>query len=224
MTMNRRSQSQGLFSSSPVIISAFRLLIVTTLVFTPALAHANASSIQCELAEDLDFDVCKPENLPIPELQAICESVGLNIEDDVFPHIFHDSDGAMIQKNVHTHADYIKAAYECIVVADETAHHHDEEMLEEHPELMADIVSSVMEDNPHLVGHLVMELQKDDPAVWGSIAADLAAGQTLLEKPELISELVKAMIEQDLISIDFDEDDDDDDEYDEDDVYDDDEL
>lgn len=189
-----------------MVKSTLRLLIITTLVFTPTWAKANTSNIKCETADDLDFESCNPDNLPIDELKVICESIGLNTEDDVFPHIFHDDEGSPVQKKIHTQEDYAKAAYECILVADETEHHFDHDMLDDHPELMAEIVTEVMGDNPSLIGDLVLELKKDDPALWGSIAADLASGQTLTERPEIISELVHAMIDQDLIGIEFEDD------------------
>jgi len=190
---------------------------------TPAAPH------MCLTADDLDFDGCKPEQLSVTELKSICDGIGLDAEKDVFPFLFASADGKFDDRPTYTQEDYAAAAYECILVSEQTDSHFDEgfilEVLEESPEVLINIVTDVMESTPGLIEELIKELQDNEPDVWKAIEEEMTTDQSLLDKPEVVSELVKALLHHhaDLFELDDhefeDEDDDDEDEM----YYDDDE-
>jgi hypothetical protein len=163
-------------------------------------------SAKCETIQDLDFEGCKPEHLGIDQLRIICDSLGLNVEDDVFPFLFDedDGDGSSSHDRVYEQKDYVAAAYECLMVADETESHHLEddhhflaEVLHESPDILAQIVADVMETNPGLVEELVAELKQSQPELWNTIhQSETQNGKVeLLDNPYLVSELVTLLLD-----------------------------
>lgn len=228
--------ARGVISSS---MSWATTMLLMTVLFAPEVSTSWANATDetshmehCLTAEDIDFDGCKPEQLPITVLKTICTEVGLNVEDDVFPFLFAPLNGAKYNyMEAYTQEDYAAAAYECILVSEASDSQFDEgfinEVLAEGPEVLVNIVTDVMETNPGMMEELIMELKAHEPDVWNALESELTPEQSLLDVPGIISELVKALLHyhSDLFDIDdFEYEDDDEDEDDDDeDFYDDDE-
>ena len=139
-------------------------------------------SAQCETIHDLDFEGCKPEQLGIDQLKLICDSIGLNVEDDVFPYLFDDEGSS--RGRVYEQKDYVAAAYECLLVADETESRLDDvddnflrEVLKESPEVLAQIVADLIDTNPGLIEELVTELKQSEPELWNAIEPETQKGR-----------------------------------------------
>jgi hypothetical protein len=190
----RWTASKAMMFLSMTVMSASRSLAVTIMQVHPP-------SGKCETADDLAFDGCKIEHLGIPALKSICENVGLDVEVEVFPFLFIDSADSPSTRTFGQE-DYAAAAYGCISAAEENEPEYNfdesfvDEVLQESPEILAQIVSGVMESNPWLIDEFLEELKRREPEVWRSVEEETENGKTnLLESPELVSALVKMLFE-----------------------------
>jgi hypothetical protein len=156
----------------------------------------TVATTQCETVDHLDFDHCKPDQLPISELKTLCQLVGLNVERDVFPVLLARK--KTTEQVEPTRADYVAAAYECILIAEETdSHTLLNEVLQESPDMLAEIVTDLLKQHPGLVEGLVRELKRHDPRLFASINEhDLIEGrQSILERPELAQHVIKELVD-----------------------------
>jgi hypothetical protein len=151
----RWTASKAMMFLSMTVMSASRSLAVTIMQVHPP-------SGKCETADDLAFDGCKIEHLGIPALKSICENVGLDVEVEVFPFLFIDSADSPSTRTFGQE-DYAAAAYGCISAAEENEPEYNfdesfvDEVLQESPEILAQIVSGVMESNPWLIDEFLEE-------------------------------------------------------------------
>ena len=128
------------------------------------------ASAGCVTEEDLDFESCNLKDLQIPALEAICDRLGLNMEEHMFPYMFEDDDadegkGERSATVERSKEDYEEAALQCLTIEEEM-----ERMLEEDPDALEE---------------LERQLMADDPSLLAEIVADVLA-----ESPDLIKELV----------------------------------
>jgi len=146
----------------------------------------------CESVADIDFETCKPEHFDIPALKSICEDIGINVENDVFPFLFLEEEQ---QKKEFVHADYVSAAYECITVAEDTNMENSiiEEIFEEDPGMFKEIVMEIMKENTDFIETLLKRLEEDNP----NLKDDLLDGQTFLDSQDIVMELFRELIHED---------------------------
>eukprot|EP00542_Grammatophora_oceanica_P018200 CAMPEP_0194049362 /NCGR_PEP_ID=MMETSP0009_2-20130614/30508_1 /TAXON_ID=210454 /ORGANISM="Grammatophora oceanica, Strain CCMP 410" /LENGTH=229 /DNA_ID=CAMNT_0038695501 /DNA_START=136 /DNA_END=825 /DNA_ORIENTATION=- len=182
----------------------FFLVVVLLFVSTMPLASAK----KCETEEDVDHVECTMEQLTDEALSAICERMNISLQDEIFPYILQDlneadpneyDDGeleaeiASIKKQ--DHAAYVAAAYECLMIEEHLDSLEQAPDGEHDPFVLANIVKDIIEREPGVVRELEAEIKKENPEMWNEIKSELKAGETLLDRPDLLGELVKGMLE-----------------------------
>lgn len=205
--MRRATDPHGFSSAvSKCIVVVFAMIITLCPMISMAEEMAlHQPLVKCETIHDLDFEECKPEQLGIDQLKIICDSIGLNVEVDIFPYLFDNDEGSSSPDRVYEQKDYVAAAYECIMVAEETESdlnslddiddNYLAEVLQESPDILAQIVVDVMDNNPGLIEELVAELKQSEPDVWNAINPETQKGrEDLLGKPQLVSELLSLLL------------------------------
>jgi len=93
------------------------------------------------------------------------------------------------KKRVPTKADYVAAAYECLMVEEETdemMHVNDDEF----EELMEGVVQDVVRNNPALIQEVEYELMRENPVVWDAIQQHLQDGQSLQDRPDILQQIL----------------------------------
>eukprot|EP00548_Thalassiothrix_antarctica_P018798 CAMPEP_0194181222 /NCGR_PEP_ID=MMETSP0154-20130528/19988_1 /TAXON_ID=1049557 /ORGANISM="Thalassiothrix antarctica, Strain L6-D1" /LENGTH=222 /DNA_ID=CAMNT_0038897143 /DNA_START=183 /DNA_END=848 /DNA_ORIENTATION=- len=154
----------------------------------------------CESVADIDLETCKPEHFDIPALKSICENMGLNVENDVFPFLFLEEEPNQRNGEEFVRADYVAAAYECISFADDIDFENSiiENISEDDPETFKEIIKEIMRVNPDIIETLLNRLEEDIP----NLKDELSEGQTFLDSQDIVIELFRELIheESDLFS------------------------
>jgi len=157
----------------------FVILLLSTCLFS-ILETGNATSetttTPCLTEDDVNGESCKYDDLSILALEAICERLGLDVQEHMFPYMFDDDDEVEAsasssedlkeeEKVLRTKDDYVAAAIQCLTIEDEM-----ERMLAEDPEALEE---------------LERQLMVEDPSMLAEVVADVLA-----QSPELLQELV----------------------------------
>ena len=171
------------------------------------IASPPPPATKCESEEDLDFVTCDLKHLSKEALRSICTRVGLDLEKHIFPildaEIGGDNDASSSEVERSTE-EYIWAAHECLLIEDEVDEMEDEDpeglealemaMLEDDPALLAEIISDVLESNPALLQDLEEELKREDPEHYQGMIEELAEGESLIDRPELVADLIALLL------------------------------
>ena len=173
------------------------------------IASPPPPATKCESEEDLDFVTCDLKHLSKEALRSICTRVGLDLEKHIFPildaeigDIDDDASSSEVERSVE---EYIWAAHECLlIIEDEVDEMEDEDpeglealemaMLEDDPALLAEIISDVLESNPALLQDLEEELKREDPEHYQGMIEELAEGESLIDRPELVADLIALLL------------------------------
>ena len=201
MSSKRKSRKNNMICRpQKLIIASFILfqLIWTTPVFSA-----------CSTEDDLDFETCKLEDLQIAELKAICERVGLDVEEHIFPpskDSTGDASDSSLQKE-YTHSDYVLAAEECLEVEEqmnqllsedpEMLSELEQSMFAEDPALLSEVIAEVLSKSPDLMVALEKELMEEDPELYEDIKQELEEGQTFADRPDILADLVTLLLAED---------------------------
>mmetsp|Transcript_13854 Transcript_13854/g.13438 ORF Transcript_13854/g.13438 Transcript_13854/m.13438 type:complete len:221 (-) Transcript_13854:80-742(-) len=160
----------------------------------------------CNTENDLDFGNCDLENLSIDALKAICERMGLDVDEHLFP-LMKSTSGSLLVQTDHTHSDYVLAAAECLEIEFRM-----EDMLEENPEVEAELqrsllaedhvlltetITEIMEQSPDLFDSLEEEIMTADPALYEELELRLEDGETFLDRPDIFAEMVAVKLSRD---------------------------
>ena len=180
------------------------------------IASPPPPAVKCESEEDLDFTSCDLKHLSKEALRSICTRVGLDLEEHIFPILDaeiggidddydEDDDGDASRPKVErSREEYIWAAHECLLIENEVDEMEDEDpelleelemaMLEEDPALLAEVVKEVLESNPTLLEDLEEELKREDPEQYRAMIEELSEGESLIDRPELVADLISLML------------------------------
>eukprot|EP00541_Cyclophora_tenuis_P011800 CAMPEP_0116542414 /NCGR_PEP_ID=MMETSP0397-20121206/1005_1 /TAXON_ID=216820 /ORGANISM="Cyclophora tenuis, Strain ECT3854" /LENGTH=190 /DNA_ID=CAMNT_0004066425 /DNA_START=67 /DNA_END=639 /DNA_ORIENTATION=- len=167
----------------------YQILLVVALFLPIGIAGADKISTDhndhsrggaCTTEDDVDFEDCWMHELDIPELDAICQRVGLNATTDVFPFLEEldtDDDDDDHDKTRPSHHDYVTAAYECLMIEqDVQLMLHDYNLFP--PDLsdrrgQALVLQDVLDREPLLLKQLEEELQQRAPELWTKMQNEL---------------------------------------------------
>ena len=171
------------------------------------IASPPPPAAKCESEEDLDFVTCDLKHLSKEALQSICTRVGLDLEKHIFPILdaeiggIDDDASSEVERSIE---EYVWAAHECLLIEDEVDEMEDEDpeglealemaMLEDDPALLAEVISDVLESNPALLQDLEEELKREDPEHYQGMIEELAEGESLIDRPELVADLIALML------------------------------
>lgn len=160
---------------------------------------------QCLVEEDLDFETCNVDDLPIDSLKAICTRLGLDMEENILSYLLEEEDegeasadqekAAANPDKEYTRENYVAGAYECLLIEQEMYEMEDEGMnpedfLAEDPEFLADIVKQMIEADPNIIKEVEEELKQEEPEFWNELSKKLKEGETLKDRPDLMAELL----------------------------------
>lgn len=162
---------------------------------------------KCESEEDLDFVNCDLKHLSKDALRSICTRVGLDLEKHIFPILdaeiggIDDDASPEVERSIE---EYVWAAHECLLIEDEVDEMEDEDpeglealemaMLEDDPALLAEVVKDVLESNPALLRDLEEELKREDPEHYKGMIEELAEGESLIDRPKLVADLISLIL------------------------------
>lgn len=162
---------------------------------------------KCESEQDLDFVTCDLKHLSKEALQSICTRVGLDLKKHIFPILdaeiggIDDGASSKVERSIE---EYVWAAHECLLIEDEVDEMEDEDpeglealemaMLEDDPSLLAEVISDVLESNPALLQDLEEELKREDPEHYQGMIEELAEGESLIDRPELVADLIALLL------------------------------
>ena len=172
------------------------------------IASPPPPAAKCDSEEDLDFVTCDLKHLSKEALQSICTRVGLDLEKHIFPILdaeiiggIDDDASSEVERSIE---EYVWAAHECLLIEDEVDEMEDEDpeglealemaMLEDDPALLAEVISDVLESNPALLQDLEEELKREDPEHYQGMIEELAEGESLIDRPELVADLIALML------------------------------
>ena len=171
------------------------------------IASPPPPATKCESEEDLDFVTCDLKHLSKEALRSICTRVGLDLEKHIFPILdaeiggIDDDASSEVERSIE---EYVWAAHECLLIEDEVDEMEDEDpeglealemaMLEDDPALLAEVISDVLESNPALLQDLEDELKREDPDHYQGMIEELAEGESLIDRPELVADLIALML------------------------------
>jgi len=176
-----------------------RKFFVITLICLVVLINISQSLAGCEVEDDLDFVDCNLQDLSTDALKAICDRVGLDIEQDIFTLLDEEMDNVSDLKE-RTHEDYIRAATECLeidVYMEQMMDDPDHELdLENYADMYGDdqevfeAILDVFQQNPDILIGLVDDLKREDPEFYADIQSELGDGETLSDRPDILAEVV----------------------------------
>jgi len=162
----------------------------------------------CQSEADLNFDSCDLQHLPKQALIDICDRVGLDMEQQVFPLLDLGLDAGGPEKKEHDHVDYVQGARECLLVAAEVDRMEEDapdeledlerSMLAEDPGLLTEVVEGALENDRSLLENLKAELKETDPELLQDLVKELADVNT---EPEVIADLVSLILAEDSLNI-----------------------
>ena len=173
------------------------------------IASPPPPAAKCESEEDLDFVTCDLKHLSKDALRSICTRVGLDLEKHIFPILDAEIGGidddaspeVQVERSIE---EYVWAAHECLLIEDEVDEMEDEDpeglealemaMLEDDPALLAEVITDVLESNPTLLQDLEEELKREDPEHYQGMIEELAEGESLIDRPELVADLISLML------------------------------
>mmetsp|Transcript_16754 Transcript_16754/g.25639 ORF Transcript_16754/g.25639 Transcript_16754/m.25639 type:complete len:241 (+) Transcript_16754:83-805(+) len=170
----------------------------------------NKSNVKpCLTEDDLDFDSCDLDDLPMEELRAICERIGLDFEHHLSPYLFREEEETEddhLPVDEWTYSHYVDAAYECLLIEEQTYLMYDDNpdslrsiehrLLTSDRSFIASLVTEVLTNQPHLVPELEEELQREEPELHQQLITDLH-GDSLADRPELLGELLSIVLVED---------------------------
>mmetsp|Transcript_5044 Transcript_5044/g.6661 ORF Transcript_5044/g.6661 Transcript_5044/m.6661 type:complete len:235 (-) Transcript_5044:168-872(-) len=178
-------------------------------------AKTASSSGTCLTYEDVDFESCNVEDLPVKELKEICERLGLDMESDIFSYIFDEhedgeTDAAAAAKKEEkdnetkewTHKDYVAGAYECLLIEQEFNDNEADapnidDILEEDPEFLNNLIAQLMEHDPEIIDEVEMEMKRDHPEFWDDLDGNMKEGETLKDRPDMLSQILLQSLRDD---------------------------
>mmetsp|Transcript_19563 Transcript_19563/g.40984 ORF Transcript_19563/g.40984 Transcript_19563/m.40984 type:complete len:260 (-) Transcript_19563:204-983(-) len=182
------------------------------------------NSYQCQSEIDLDFETCNLSDLSTEALREICDRIGLDVETHVLPYLYDDdadphADSLSNNNNnedeetkppkTYTHADYIKAAEECLLIEEEMERlaAEDPEMLDQlerealaqDPEILADVISDILSQDDSLLKEIVDKLSKEKPDLMSDIEKEglLEEGETLGDRPDVVGYFLATLLSED---------------------------
>mmetsp|Transcript_28053 Transcript_28053/g.39511 ORF Transcript_28053/g.39511 Transcript_28053/m.39511 type:complete len:237 (+) Transcript_28053:157-867(+) len=177
-------------------------------------AETASSSGTCLTFDDVDFESCNLEDLPDKELKEICSRLGLDMETDIFSYVFDEdedgeNDAAAAKKKEEdnetkewTHKDYVAGAYECLLIEqefnDSEAHAPDiDDILEEDPQFLNNLIAQLMETDPEIIDEVEVEMKRDHPEFWDDLDGDMKEGETLKDRPDILSQILLQSLRDD---------------------------
>jgi len=168
--------------------------------------------------DDLDLDQCNLSDLSVKDLRRICELVGLNVEDEVFPYLFDDINIDEVNphtvQQVRSQEDYVLAAKECLDLREEMEVMFEQdpnqlldfekELLEQDPDLLAEIMSDILAKDPKLLAAIEKKIQLEDPKLYQELQVETGDSvdengfgsvlKSLKERPDLVADLISQML------------------------------
>lgn len=183
----------------------FRNFLAVALICLVVLIKIPETFAVCEVEDDLNSEDCNLEDLSTDALKAICDRIGLDIEQDIFPLFAPQTDDP--SKHIeYTHEDYVGAVTECLEIEIYMEH-----MLDVDPEFEFDLenyvasmygadseifdgILDVFNQSPELVTRMIEDLKAEDPEFYEDIQKELNDGETLADRLDILAEIVALTI------------------------------
>jgi hypothetical protein len=162
--------------------------------------HEVAEGISCNSDNDLHRDLCELWDLPDYALLDICDQLGVNAEDEMFPEMLQVTErrGNLTLYRDPDHDDFVYVAAECIYK--EYLEHKEESdpmKLAENDEALAEHLLHVLEEHTHLIHNLEVALQEHDPELWEAVEREMEEHEMLADRPDLLLRLIWQLLDED---------------------------
>ena len=149
-----------------------------------------------------------------PRTQDICGRIGLDMDSHVLPFLSEDEDDPTIAgressstTRTHAHADYVRAAEECLLIEDEMERLEvddpeylselEREVLRDDPTIVAEIIENVLEEDEELLRGIASKLIEDAPEIVREMEGMLGEGERLEGRPDVVAFIVARLLSDD---------------------------